>query len=116
MNLYVYRCPHCGPGYGVALRADHEYPECAMHRARMVRCAEDQPAVLPLDGPPASLAPLKVGHLKAAGILLPETQDALEWLYRHRGRNGMAGAFLKVGGRRCVDLVAFAKLIREQKA
>jgi hypothetical protein len=66
--------------------------------------------------PPATIAPLKVEHLQAVGILLPATQDALEWMYRNRAENGMADAFRKVGGRRCIDLVAFAKLMREQRA
>jgi hypothetical protein len=72
-------------------------------------------AILPID-PPASLVPAKVAHLHAAGILIPETQDALDWLWRHRATNGMAEAFMYVGGRRCIDLVAFARLIRERKA
>jgi hypothetical protein len=82
----------------------------------MMALPDTASVLLPLDATQASLVPLKVEALRAGGILHPATQDALEWLYRHRDRNGMAGAFLKVGGRRCIDLVAFAKLMREQKA
>jgi hypothetical protein len=76
---------------------------------------DDAQALLPISGAP-SIGPLKVDTLKSAGILVPETQHALEWLYRHRATNGMAGAFLMIGGRRCIDLVAFARLMREQRA
>jgi hypothetical protein len=79
----------------------------------MGKLKDDEQALLPI-GP--SLGPFTVDTLKAAGILTPATQDALEWMYRHRDRNGMAAAFLKVNGRRCIDLVAFAKLMREQRA
>jgi hypothetical protein len=121
VTLYVYVCPHCPPGQGVALRDSEARPECVVHKARMITHPEDRPAFLPLDQAPAHLVtpgmvPLKVEHLHRAGFLLPETQDALEWLYRHRATNGMAGAFMKVGGRRCIDLVAFARLIRERRA
>lgn len=81
----------------------------------MVRVPDSDSVLLPIDGAPA-LGPMKVTTLKAAGILVPETQHALEWLFRHRATNGMAGAFCKVGGRRCIDLVAFAKLSRERRA
>jgi hypothetical protein len=64
----------------------------------------------------ASVVPANVEHLKAAGFLMPETQHALDWLWRHRATNGMASAFLKVGGRRCIDLVEFARLMRSKQA
>lgn len=125
--MYVYRCPR-NPSHAVVVRDKlTPAPGCLQHLT-----AEDEPVtmalmeelgkvLLPLDQEPAHLVtpgmvPLKVKHLKDAGILLPETQHALEWLYRHRATNGMAPAFLKVGGRRCIDLVAFAKLMRETKA
>ena len=127
MNLHVYRCPVCpawaprialqrsllGPDSGLA-------PRCMAHAVPMpmVPVADHDTAMLPLEPTaqrPLDFVPLKVEHLKAAGIHLPETQDALLWLYRHRETNGMADAFRKVGGRRCIDLVAFAKLIRERK-
>lgn len=134
--MYVYRCPECPARVALAM---YEWPQdrepivaCQAHAPRavnMVRMPDTAKALLRLDGlsdmrraaveagvARAGLAPLKVEHLKANGILLPETQDALEWLYRHRERNGMAEAFCKVGGRRCMDLVAFARLMREQRA
>lgn len=87
----------------------------------MERVPDTAKVCLPLDQEPAHLVtpgmvPLKVKHLHEAGFLLPETQHALEWLYRHRATNGMGRAFMKVGGRRCIDLVAFAKLMREARA
>lgn len=121
--MYVYRCPECH-GRGIALAETTEHPpRCLDHPQPlpMMPMQDTDKALLPLDKEPAHLVtpgmvPLKVKHLEAAGILQPATQDALEWLYRHRERNGMAGAFLKVGGRRCIDLVAFAKLMREKRA
>lgn len=121
MNLYVYRCPDC-PGT-VALREGMRDVICWAHGGREVRMAclpNTTQALLPMDamheGVAVRLGPMNVDTLKAAGILLPATQHALEWLYRHRATNGMAGAFCKVGGRRCIDLVAFARLMREQRA
>jgi hypothetical protein len=114
VTLYVYRCPECPATVSLSVEAAVTCSLC--NGAPMRRLPDTASALLPLDGSPPSLVPLKVEHLHKAGHLLPETQDALEWLYRHRERNGMAGAFLKVGGRRCIDLVAFARLIREQKA
>jgi hypothetical protein len=64
----------------------------------------------------AALVPAKVAHLHKAGILLPETQDALDWLWRNRATNGYAEAFRMVGGRRCIDLVAFARITRSKPA
>lgn len=119
--MYVYRCPRCPAKVSLveSIRSGVVCESC--HYTMAMLPSDAAPMVLPLDQVPAHLVtpgmvPLHVKHLHAAGYLLPETQDALEWLYRHRERNGMAGAFLKVGGRRCIDLVAFAKLIREQKA
>jgi hypothetical protein len=117
-QLLVYRCPKCPPTAStVALRATPAIPLCTAHEGltEMVRVPDTDKVLLPLDGAP-TLGPMKVETLKAAGILVPETQDALEWLFRHRKTNGMAGAFCKVGGRRCIDLVAFAKLSRERRA
>lgn len=118
MTLYVYRCPRCHTTVRlvVAITPVPTHGDCGA----MELVPDSGSAILPLEPPgPATLTsvgPLRVSTLKAAGILLPETQDALEWLYRHRARNGMAGAFLKVGGRRCIDLVAFARLMRERRA
>lgn len=81
----------------------------------MQRMPDTAKAFLAMDGA-YSIGPMKVETLHKAGILMPETQHALEWMYRHRATNGMAGAFCNVGGRRCIDLVAFAKLIREKRA
>lgn len=107
-------CPACKGK--VSITEAVEAVRCyAHHQPQSMELLPDYvEALLPMD-PAAQLAPLKVEHLKSAGILLPETQHALEWLYRHRDTNGMAKAFRKVGGRRCIDLVAFAKLIRESK-
>jgi hypothetical protein len=123
LTLYIYRCPKCpaqvrlhnGPGGALDCMAEHAaWGHPGPFRMSLVPDCDS--ALLPLDtrGQP-QLAPLKVEHLKAAGILLPETQDALEWLWRHRATNGMAGAFHKVGGRRCIDLVAFARITRERR-
>lgn len=122
MSLYVYRCPRCpthvslqenplGPRSGAT-------PHCLSHGGEyvaMLPMADDTRAVLPFDRQ-SQLAPMRVDSLKEAGILTPETQHALEWMYRHRARNGMAEAFLKVAGRRCIDLVAFARLMRGMRA
>jgi hypothetical protein len=79
----------------------------------MTLLPDNAQALLPLSpAGNAGLVPLKVEHLKAAGIHLPETQHALEWLYRHRARNGYAEVFTKVQGRVCMDLVAFARISR----
>lgn len=126
MTLYVYRCPQCPTQVSLAVahsfgRAGGAVPQClGAPRAHpspvwMELAQDTDRAILPLD-PPASIGPAKVSTLGAAGILYPATQDALDWLWRHRATNGMAGAFLKVGGRRCIDLVAFARLMREQRA
>lgn len=73
--------------------------------------------LLPLDPPKTgTIGPAKVETLRAVGILMPETQHALDWLWRHKATNGMASAFLKVGGRRCIDLVEFARLMRSKQA
>jgi len=125
MSLYVYRCPVCPASVGVQLYdRDHERPPYCLgsgHRALMERVPDTARALLPLDQEPAHLVtpgmvPAKVEHLHKAGILLPETQHALDWLWRNRATNGMAEAFLMVGGRRCVDLVAFARLMRGKRA
>lgn len=114
VTLYVYRCPGCdGPGVRLAV-AIVPVPACTDHGS-MELLTDSAMAVLPLETAP-SIGPLKVETLHAAGITVPETQHALEWLYRHRATNGMAGAFLLIGGRRCIDLVAFAKLSRERRA
>jgi hypothetical protein len=115
--MHVYKCPRCVAKVALYQGAEHG-PECLAHGADVVpmRHMEDaERAILPLDQAP-SIAPMRVDSLKAAGILMPETKDALEWLYRHRATNGMAEAFLNVGGRRCIDLVAFARLMREKRA
>lgn len=115
--MYVFRCPKC-PSHVRLQAVPHAMAECLgvpPHPPLAMELLPDfSSALLPID-PPAGLAPLKVEHLKANGILLPETQHALEWLYRHRETNGMAEAFSKVGGRRCIDLVAFARLMRERR-
>ncbi len=120
MNLYVYRCPECPTK--VELRARVTMLQCVSgpHEPRPMQLVPDtDQALVPMDPPapiPGMLTPLKVEHLRHVGILMPATQHALEWMYRHRATNGMAGAFLMVGGRRCIDLVAFARLMREQRA
>lgn len=120
--MYVYRCGRCPALVSLANTAAHPSCERCLYVMDRVRDTEtavlalDPPARLPLDNMAQVLAPATVGSLKAAGILLPATQHALDWLWRHRATNGMAGAFLKVGGRRCIDLVAFAKLMREKRA
>lgn len=116
MNLYVYKCPACPVLVPrVALSVD-AVPVCMGHGTPtpMARVEDTTSLVMPIS-PGPELGPMKIETLRAAGILLPETQHALEWLYRHRDKNGMAGAFRRVGGRRCIDLVAFAKLVRERK-
>jgi hypothetical protein len=130
LTLYVFRCPKC-PAQVRLHNTPHAMMDCLgvpPHAPLAMDLLTDaDAALLPLDAEPcmpsgarmsiqAGIAPLKVEHLHKAGMLHPETQDALEWMYRHRETNGMAGAFLKVGGRRCVDLVAFARLMREQRA
>lgn len=122
VTLYVYRCPRCHGTVrlAVAITPVPLHGECGP----MVLETGEARVLLPMDPERTNagrvqtgeVAPLKVEALRAAGILLPETQHALEWLYRHRATNGMAEAFCKVGGRRCIDLVAFARLIRERKA
>lgn len=124
--LYVYQCGQCGditPTVVLAqvpgLRGEGAIPMCrhAGGDFPMTRVADTAKVVLPFDGPEGfAIAPMKVGNLHRAGILIPETQNALEWLYRHRQSNGMAEAFLVVGGRRCIDLVAFARLMRGKRA
>lgn len=120
--LIVYRCPACPlTAATVALRDSPAVPLCQgeAHGRRVVemtRVDGSEAVLVPMENVTASLVPAKVGSLHKAGILLPETQHALDWLYRHRETNGMADAFRKVGGRRCIDLVAFARLIRERRA
>lgn len=127
MSFYVYRCPLC-PAV-VALAASLTgVPRCHTHgpnglplggHPATMELVLDQLVLLPIDmapGRPDSIVPAKVAALHEAGLLTPETQHALDWLWRHRATNGMAGAFLKVGGRRCIDLVAFARLMREKRA
>lgn len=130
MSLYVYRCPRCPHTASmVALRDTQAIPLCQgtghmvpseRVTTEMVRVPDWDSVLLPMDSMPegvaVSLGPMNVDTLKAAGILMPATQHALEWLYRHRATNGMAGAFCKVGGRRCIDLVAFARLMKEKRA
>jgi hypothetical protein len=114
--VHVYRCPNCQTQVKLT-QALLPVPVCLAHAPCDMRLLPDTArALLPLDASTPALAPFKVKHLRAAGLLLPETQDALEWLYRNRKDNGMAEAFCKVGGRRCIDLVAFARLTREQRA
>src|SRR5262245_31933000 len=94
VNLYVYRCPACPPLIPeVALSVD-VVPTCMGHGTPtpMTRVDDALSLVMPI-APGPELGPMKVETLRAAGILLPETQHALEWLYRHRESNGMAGAF-----------------------
>lgn len=119
--MYVYRCPVCPAAVSVQLfDRDHErVPYCLGpgHKALMERMPDTAQALLPMD-PPATgtIGPAKVETLRAVGILMPETQHALDWLWRHKATNGMASAFLKVGGRRCIDLVEFARLMRSKQA
>jgi hypothetical protein len=116
--VYVYRCPKCPIGQPSVAMAVREVPCCLAHASPepMALVADHEAITLPLEpNIRALLGPLKVDTLKSAGILMPATQHALEWLYRHRATNGMAGAFCKVGGRRCIDLVAFARLMREKR-
>lgn len=125
MTLYVYRCDQCGDiTPTIVIRGLHDHiPMCRHHGGDfpMERVRDSAKVLLPLDQEPAHLVtpgmvPLKVKHLHAAGFLIPETQHALEWMHKNRHTNGMAEAFLKVGGRRCIDLVAFARLVREKRA
>lgn len=113
MTLYVYRCPDCHSSVSLAVQA---VPTCGQCSTSMERMADTAQAILPIDPAAAALVPAKVEHLHKAGILLPETQHALDWLWRHKDTNGMASAFLKVGGRRCIDLVEFARLMRSKQA
>lgn len=119
--MYVYRCPECP----TVVRLSEEPVAAPWHdhigrneQIQMVRVQDTAKVLLPLDAEPGKIymIPMDVEKLHGAGFLLPETQNALEWMYRHRERNGMAAAFCKVGGRRCIDLVAFARLMREQRA
>lgn len=48
--------------------------------------------------------------LAAAGLKWPKTVESWRWQYRHRARNGLAGAFHKVGGRVCVEPGEFLRL------
>jgi len=122
VSLYVYRCPECptwAPRVSLCEGAHHTHHQpmrCMAHPSpvAMVLVEDSASVLLPMDprDTAPSLVPLKVEHLHRAGILLPETQDALEWLYRHRARNGYAEVFSKVQGRVCMDLVAFARISR----
>jgi len=133
--MYVYQCDVCGDiTPTVVLRNTTEVPLCMHSRdgrkpegvpMRRVEDNSRERVLLPLDGPTvarasggqdAMLVPAKVDKLHAAGFLLPETQHALDWMWRHKATNGMASAFLKVGGRRCIDLVEFARLMRSKQA
>lgn len=109
--MYAFRCPGCPSR--VSLRVDAT-PICDICHEPMAKLADDQRAVLPMDKPAASLVPAKVEYLRDAGILLPETQHALDWLWRNRTTNGYDEAFTYVGGRRCIDLVAFARIARSK--
>jgi hypothetical protein len=129
VTLHVYTCPQCPGTVSLSILGVVPWCQGAAHGGRpvvMLVVPDQAKALLPIDPEAgtlarlggyggAELAPLKVEHLKAAGILLPETQDALEWLYRRRKENGMAQAFTKIGGRRYIDLVAFARLVRTSK-
>jgi hypothetical protein len=118
LTLHVYACPRCPSKVSLSILG---VSPCCLGSAHgcqpvVMQVVPDHAKVLlPMDQERPELAPLKVEHLKAAGILLPETQDALVWLYRNRKTNGMAEAFTKVGGRRCIDLVAFARLMRTRR-
>jgi hypothetical protein len=120
--VYVYRCDQCGDiTPTVVLYAHHTgHPPSCRHAKGdfpMQRVADGEAIPMPLEANDrATLVPFKVQHLHKAGILLPETQHALDWMFRHRATNGMAEAFCMVAGRRCIDLVAFARLVREKRA
>lgn len=129
MTLYVYQCRVCGDITPTVVLVDTPtVPGCMHHRdgktsSVPMERVTDRAILMAIEPPMAApapsgygLVPLKVSHLKAAGMLIPETQHALDWLWRHRATNGFAEAFKLVGGRRCVDLVAFARIVREKQA
>lgn len=118
LSLYVYRCPDCPASVQLS---DTGAPYCLGpgHKALMVRVPDTEKMLLSLDAPrsqPAHLIPAKVEALHAAGILLPETQASLDWMWHRRKENGLAEAFLLIGGRRYIDLAAFTRLVRERRA
>lgn len=102
----------------VALAAPGVVPTCMGHGrpVPMMQVADHDRLPMPVaPGQRAELIPARVEHLHAAGYLTPETQHALDWLWRNRESNGFAPAFTMVGGRRCIDLVAFARITRSKQ-
>ncbi len=109
--MYVFRCPQCPARVSLGGHMGYHVPtSCLAHTepVPMERIPESsrERVFLPLDsdkpdGPLMQVGPATVATLKSVGILMPETQHALDWLWRNKDTNGMASAFLKVGGRRC---------------
>lgn len=108
--MYAFRCPGCPSR--VSLRVDAT-PICDICHEPMAKLDDTAKAPLSIDSG-AGIIPAKVAHLHRAGFLLPETQHALDWLWRNKDTNGYAEAFTYMGGRRCIDLVAFARIARSK--
>jgi hypothetical protein len=53
--------------------------------------------------------------MQEAGIPF-DTKHKVEWAYRNRHTNGLAGCFVWINGRRHVDAPKFLELVRKQHA